>query len=207
MAIKRIIFDLDNTLIPWEDEYLNGIKSVCKKFNLDYDYHAINDVIDTSFENEYLCYSIENFQTYIKNQLNLELSKEFITSWLDSVGNMSKENPEANEILAYLKPKYDLVVLTNWFAEGQEKRMEHARMRHFFTKVYGGDTFVKPSKEAFKAAIGDYKPEECLMVGDSYEIDYKGAIDAGLNAILLSNKEPLPNVNTIKSLKELKNIL
>lgn len=207
MKIKRIIFDLDNTLIPWKDSYLDALKSVCQDYNLNYDYRYLNDCIDNNYELKYHNYSIKNFQEYVKNELNLELSSDFIKLWLDRVGNMSDENPQVNEVLSYLNSKYELVVLTNWFKDGQEKRLKKANMRHFFKEIYGGDNIIKPYKEAYLAAVGPYKPEECLMVGDSYELDYKAAIDAGLQAIHLNQKEPLPGVKTIKNLQELKNIL
>ena len=34
--IKRIIFDLDNTLITWKDEYWNAVNKTFERFNLQY---------------------------------------------------------------------------------------------------------------------------------------------------------------------------
>ena len=47
-----------------------------------------------------------------------------------------------------------------------------------------------------------FNPEEVLMVGDSLEKDVKGAINAGLDGVLLDRKDEVEYSNKIKSLKE-----
>lgn len=120
---------------------------------------------------------------------------------------MSKEDPKVNEILEYLRPKYELAVLSNCFEFVQAKRLETAGMRDFFSEVIGGDKYVKPDPHAFMLAACNYKPEECLMIGDNYELDYLAAKDVGLQALHLSPKEPPKPYVRIRSLNDLKNIL
>lgn len=36
MSIKRIIFDLDNTLIDWKEEYWNAVREAFIEMNLQY---------------------------------------------------------------------------------------------------------------------------------------------------------------------------
>ena len=43
---KKIIFDLDNTLIEWIDEYDNALKDMLFKYNIDFDYHVLTESID-----------------------------------------------------------------------------------------------------------------------------------------------------------------
>lgn len=205
--IKRIIFDLDNTLIMWKDEYLEGLKRTLEEYNIDFDYKKLNDTVDAEYEDTYPYYTKENLKKFIKDRLNLEVSIEVITAWLDSLYNMSDANPEVNDVLSYLSAKYELVVLTNWFKDSQEKRLIHANMRQFFKEIIGGDEHIKPSIEAYKEAMGPYRPIECLMVGDSIRLDVEGAINAGIKPIHLSQTEPIDGVTTIKNLSELKKIL
>ena len=40
---KRIIFDLDNTLIKWIDKYDDALKDTLIKYNVDFDYHVLTD--------------------------------------------------------------------------------------------------------------------------------------------------------------------
>ena len=47
---------------------------------------------------------------------------------------------------------------------------------------------VKPNKEAFKTAMGEFAPNECVMVGDDLKIDIDGALNIGINAIFLNRK-------------------
>ena len=70
----------------------------------------------------------------------------------------------------------------------------------------------KPFKEAFLQAIGDNKPEECIMIGDNFERDIKGALNAGLKAIYYNPKNNVAkNENreyyTILKLDELTELL
>lgn len=204
--IKRIIFDLDDTLIIWKKEYIKALQETVKEYNIPYEAEIIdNTTLD--FEDYYSCYTLENYLKHTKINHHLDLTKEFLESWLDNLGEMSEENQEISDVLSYLSKKYELVVLTNWFQDSQKKRLEHARMSQYFLAVYGGDKYIKPDINSFKQAIGNHKPEECLMVGDNFVQDYKGALNAGLQAILLSPKKDLSDVKTIKNLTELKQIL
>ena len=58
-------------------------------------------------------------------------------------------------------------------------------------------------------AIGNNKPEECVMIGDNIQRDIKGALNAGLQAIWYNQKQKLgkPNCPIIKKFEELNNIL
>lgn len=203
--IKRIIFDLDNTLIPWKKEYSDGFIKAIKDFNLDYDKN--DDEVVAIYEKQNDNYNYEELLKCFNEVTGLNASLDFIKAWQDNLGAMAEVNPEINEVLEYLSGKYELVVLTNWFRDPQKKRLETARMCHYFKEVYGGDDYKKPSPNSYKKAIGNLKPSECLMIGDSLEEDIKGAINAGLKAIYLTNKKGKYDFPTIKNLKELKNIL
>jgi len=205
--IKRIIFDLDNTLIPWSNEYLEAVKKAVKEYNISKTYEEMDSTYAT-YEDYYTSYTYENFQKHIKEQLGIEVSLEFIKAWIEYLGDMAMPaTEELKETLRYLKGKYDLAVLTNGFRESQAKRLETAGIREFFTEVYGSEKYNKPNPNSFIDACGTYLPEECLMIGDIYDIDYKGAINAGLNAIHYNKKEEGNGLTRIRSLNELKDIL
>ena len=40
--IKRLVIDLDNTIILWKDEYTSALKKVMQEYNLDIDYNSRN---------------------------------------------------------------------------------------------------------------------------------------------------------------------
>lgn len=204
--IKRIIFDLDNTVIIWNDKYLEGIKKASKEYNLFSKYKDIDNTL-LDYEDYYSNYSIENLQEHIKNKIDIDVSKDFINTWLKYVGEMSEENKEFNDTLEYLSKKYELVILTNYFKDVQVERLKNAKCLNYFKEVYGGDKYIKPNKESFIEAMNGFSPNECLMVGDTYEIDIMGAKNVGMKAIHVQSKKVDNEVITIKDITELKNIL
>ena len=202
--IKRIIFDFDNTLIPWIDKYDEAIKEAIDKFNIVVDY---NELMRTLFDYEYVCdrYDKQELVDYVNEKLNLNLSIDFLNYWLSKLGTMSYASEELKDTLEYLSSKYELVILTNWFRESQLARLKHAGIDKYFVEIYSGEVNKKPSKEAFIRALGDKKIDECIMVGDNYHFDIEPAINLGMRSILVGNKKD--NINAIDNVIELKEML
>ena len=186
--IKRIIFDIDNTLIPWEEEYNEQIKEVLKELHIQYTIEEYNKIIEAfnKYEDEYYIFDEGLMLEYINKYTNNEYPKIFLTKilkkWENCVEN--KINPQIANTLEYLKSKYELVVLTDWYEQQQKQRLQNAGILKYFENIYSSEkTKRKPFKEAFIQAIGTNKPQECVMIGDNLERDIKGALNAGLNAI------------------------
>ena len=93
--------------------------------------------------------------------------------------------------MEYLKGKYELVVLTNWFQNSQIERLKNVAIYKYFSNVYAPENFkMKPDKEGFEIARKDLQNDECVVVGDSLKTDIQGAINANMNAIWLDNSKP-----------------
>ena len=206
--IKKIIFDLDNTLIMWKDEYLEALKKTIKKYNINEDADYMNSLID-SYENYYDKYDKEKMLEHINKNIKEKINIDFMNDFLNEIGFMSEPNEEVINTLEYLSKKYELVVLTNWFKEPQTNRLKNAKIDKYFKKVFGGEKNIKPDKQAFINAIENTPLEECIMIGDSYNIDIMGAYNAGIKPIFMNpkNKENKNNFTEIKTISELKNIL
>ena len=217
MGIKRIIFDLDNTLIDWKDEYSSAIAKTFEQLNIKYtkqDVEAIDNAILIYESGIFLTYKKEDMQKTFEKELGHTLPKEFIDICLKNFAECVPEQIELNTIktLEYLKEKYDLVVLTNWFKKGQVERLRKTNILKFFTEVYAPEDFpMKPNKESFNMARGKFKIEECLMVGDDIKIDIEGALDAGMKAIYLNKRNnqvlTLSNKNFIKTIHNLSELM
>lgn len=206
--IKRLIFDVDNTLIMWKDKYKNAIKKTIEYYNLDIDYLLVDEVIE-EYENYYDKYTKENMIQLINQKFSLSLKIDFIDKWLEELSTMADEEENLVETLDYLSQKYELVVLTNWFKESQLNRMKHIKIDQYFKEIYGGDDFIKPNPISYITACGERKIEECMMIGDNYKIDIEGALNIGMKAIMVTTKDikETNNLKVIKNMKELKEIL
>lgn len=206
--IKKIIFDLDNTLIMWKDEYLEALRKILKKYNNNEDSNYVNDLID-SYEDYYDKYNKEKMLEIINNNIKEKLDMNFMNDFLEAIGYMSEPNKEVIDTLEYLSKKYELVVLTNWFTVPQTNRLKTAKIDKYFKEIFGGEDFTKPNKEAFITAAGNTPLEECIMIGDSYELDVMGAYNVGIEPIFMNpkHKENKNNFKEITKLSDLKNIL
>lgn len=208
--IKRLIFDLDNTIILWKDEYVDALKDTLKEYNIDINYKLIDNVIE---EQE----KIRNKLTKqillddINKKCNLNLNMNFINDLFKKQKNLSPENDlELIELFKYLSSKYEIVLLTNYFKEVQMGRLEKLGILKYFSEFYGCEEIIlKPDKDAFIKAMNNRKNNECLMIGDNLEIDIKGAINANIDVIRvdLKNKEKKDNIKTINKLTVLKEML
>ena len=206
--IKRIIFDLDNTLIRWDNDYYITLDETLNYFNICYDDNIKSKLIKVvnDYEDKY-----EYMNDLMKQYSNINLPSNFVEKWIEYLGNaMPKEKDlELIATLEYLSNKYELVVLTNWFTKSQKQRLENYGILKYFKEVIGTDLVKnKPSRESFIKACGMYKPEECIMIGDSLEKDVNGALNCGLGAILLDYKNIYDGeIQKVKKISDLKNML
>ena len=186
--IKRVIFDLDSTLIPFKKEYFEEIKNGLRDLRIKYTDKDYNEILKafSEYENVYYTFDRKVMMEYINNYTKKNYPKEFIYKITKKWENCVPEKIDENiiKLLEYLKTKYELVILTDWYGDQQTERLEKIDILKYFLNVYSAEnTKRKPFKEAFMQAIGDNKPEECIMIGDSFERDIQGALNAGLQAI------------------------
>lgn len=207
--IKKIIFDLDNTLMTWEKEYIFALKNTLNKLNLDYDIKKIEEIdsMIPLYEKEYSLYTKLEFCEFLNRKCKVNLPIEFADILIEEQTKCYKEFTSSEiKTLEYLSSKYELLVLSNWFTYTQKKRLENSKILKYFTVVSGGDEReLKPSLKAFD--IVDNKCE-CVMVGDSIENDIKPALKLGMQAILITKNKRRGNlkykkINKIEQLKEM----
>lgn len=206
--MKKIIFDIDNTLIEWKDEYVSSIMRLLSKYRQ----YTKEDGIE--IYNRLSYYGDNLLKLDIDDLVNrfsdLNISKEFLLDILESQKECSE--PAKDEIidtLEYLSKKYELVILSNWFKEVQIQRMKKAKIYKYFKAIYCNDEYVsKPNKEAFLNALGTTSPSEAVMIGDNLDIDILPAISIGINGILITSKEiKSDKFTTIKNISKLKELL
>ncbi len=209
--IKRVIFDLDNTLIMWKDEYWKALEDTFSHFGIDVSLFELLDIEKKieHYEEYYETYTKKDMQNLIESAFKriITLPESFVDVWEENLGFCAEEASESlKSTLAYLKQKYDLVVLTNWFRKSAILRLKKAGILSFFKEVYGAEIVKKPKKEAFLIACDEYFPEECAMVGDNPINDIEPARKLGMKTILYADNLSKGNY-CIKNIEELMNIL
>jgi putative hydrolase of the HAD superfamily len=229
-GIKHVFFDLDHTL--WDFE--KNSESVIESLLVTYDAERLHRITSEDFIKKYKKINHKLWHLYSRKKISKEeLRSTRFTKTLEKFGVKDKElgsllekeyiakSPYqtallegANEILDYLKPKYKLHILTNGFKEVQHIKLQESGIKKHFNTIFISEEMglQKPDIEIFEAARKTAKvdAEECIMIGDSFENDVAGALDAGWKAVYLSgHKKRMKNKNLfqIKSLLELKELL
>jgi putative hydrolase of the HAD superfamily len=119
----------------------------------------------------------------------------------------------ALEVLDYLYPKYNLHIITNGFAEVQQRKINNSGLEKYFKTITNSEMagVKKPHKNIFEFALSlaQTNKENAIMIGDCIDADVRGALDFGMKAILFDEKgmHTVNDIQTIKHLVELKNIL
>jgi putative hydrolase of the HAD superfamily len=141
-----------------------------------------------------------------------------IRAWDDYLAEWPRQTsffPETPSLLERLKDRYKLGVVTN-FMDGPTARGIFDDMGYeaiFDSLIVSAEVgFQKPAPILFQRALGEMrsKPENTIMVGDTYEADVVGAHRSGMRGVLVdlygAPAEQLADsdavINTIGSLPE-----
>ena len=124
--------------------------------------------------------------------------------------------PGAEELVRYLAKKYPLTVVTNGFVEVQYEKFDKSGLRDCFAHIVLSEEVgcQKPNPRIFEEALrmNGLQAEEVVMIGDSWNSDIQGAINAGIDQIWIrKSQDPLPEGQTatylVQSLSEVMEIL
>lgn len=105
--------------------------------------------------------------------------------------------PGAEELVRYLAKKYPLTVVTNGFIEVQYEKFDKSGLRDCFSHIVLSEEVgcQKPNPRIFEEALrmNGLQAEDVVMIGDSWNSDIQGAINAGIDQIWVrKSKDPLP---------------
>lgn len=206
--IKKIIFDLDDTLIPWRKRYYLSLTKIAKKHGINLKLKELSKIADSIdvYEKMYPSFSKENVKKIVSELSNITITDDLLDALIDWVGTCTpkKKNKRLMKTLDYLSQKYELIVLTNFFTVAQTKRLERYGIKKYFKEVYGADDHSKPNKEAYLMAANKTPLKECLFVGDNLLNDYDKPIQLGMEAIWLTkektDKRSIKNINDLRRL-------
>ncbi len=225
--ITDIFFDLDHTL--WDFDK-NSILAFDKIFS---EYHPtinINEFIEIYVSINQACWKLYQVDKMTHEELRYERLKQSFDAlgykisddeidriaidYITFLPNNNKLFEGAIEVLEYLTPKYNLHIITNGFAEVQQRKMYHSGLEKYFKTITNSEMagVKKPHSTIFEFALSlaKVKKENSIMIGDCIDADVRGAMAFGMQAILFDEKEmhsPEEEIMVIKHLLELKNIL
>lgn len=209
--IKKIVFDLDNTLLFLSDEWEEKYKKFMDKYNLNI---SANDLFLCigNFEKKMknIVVSKQKLSEYVSNDLSIDFTIDMILELSEIYNNTPLLNTDTiYDALNYLSEKYELIAYTNWFTDDQIKRLKKYDLDKFFTKVYGWDILPKkPSKEGLSEIIKNDDIENYIFIGDSIELDLEVPYSMGIATIFYNRKNIKQNkYKEIFKIEELKNIL
>ncbi|TNJ68114.1 HAD family hydrolase [Paenibacillus hemerocallicola] len=233
MDIKTIFFDLDDTLLDFDDYWKDSLIETFGKHpttrgiephllfqrlwdkNQIYEklYHA-QEITLRDFRNFRLIQAMREFDREIDeetadefNALHKSVSKQFM-----------KASPGLLAFLIELKKSYQLGIVTNGTGSWQHDKIEALGIKSLFSDeaiIISEDVgYEKPAPEIYGKALActHTAPEEALFVGDSWKNDVQGPIHIGMKAIWLNKKgeavpEGLKPYGIITNLFDLKKFL
>jgi YjjG family noncanonical pyrimidine nucleotidase len=225
--ITDIFFDLDHTL--WDFDK-NSFLAFDKIFKVSHPtinteefikiYAPINQACWKLYQVDKMTHEELRYQRLKQSfdLLNYSISDEAIDiisyDYIKFLPDNNQLFEGAVEVLDYLFPKYNLHIITNGFAEVQQRKMYHSGLEKYFKTITNSEMagVKKPHRNIFEFAISlaNANKEKAIMIGDCIDADVKGAINFGMNAILFDEKEihvPEKDIIVIKHLLDLKNIL
>jgi len=225
--IQHIFFDLDHTLWDFEknsaltfqqifiDENMslsfNDFITIYKPINLRY-WKLFRDEKINKKDLRY--YRLKETFDALKYVVSDTLIDKIAINYIDFLPNNNHLFDGTVELLAYLKSKYQLHIITNGFEEVQTKKMTSSGLSPYFKQVITSESVhvKKPNPKIFEFAlqVSGANAGNSLMIGDSIEADINGALSVGMQAIHCNFENEIITDNnfiSVKSLSELKQYL
>ena len=188
------------------EDFQNAFHQI--NFELWHDYHL--GKVDQHFIRNQRFAKVLELLGVMDFQNNLELSRDYLAL----CPRKSILMPYAMEALEYLKPRYQMSVITNGFAEIQDIKLSSSGLTGYFESVITSDQTgqLKPHPDIFEYALSKVgmSHEDCVMIGDNPDTDIEGAKEAGIDQIYYDPEDTLAAANPtyrIRSLLQLKELL
>lgn len=207
MAISTILFDLDGTLLPQDqDTFLKAyfkrlvIKLAPYGYDPDLTVKAIWQCTMAVIQNDGSCTNEQTFWRHFAGVFgehvvnDIPVFDAFYRNEFQQVAESCGFNPKAGECIAALKARgYRVALATNpiFPAIATESRMRWAGLNQddfeLYT-TYENSRYCKPNLDYYREILKqmNVRPEECLMVGNDVSDDMV-ARDLGMQVFLLTD--------------------
>jgi putative hydrolase of the HAD superfamily len=221
--ITDIFFDLDHTLWDFDRNSALTFEKIFQKNKVDINlskflshYEPINLQYWKRFREEQVDKATLRYgrlnDTF--NKIDFKASDTLIhqlsEDYIDYLSSFNHLFDGVFDILDYLQPKYKLHIITNGFKEVQEGKLHNSKIGHYFDTITNSEEVgvKKPNPRVFNFAIASAGADlkQSIMIGDNYEADTLGALNAGLDAIHFNfHKDDIDeNIKQVSNLQDLK---
>ncbi|WP_047246290.1 YjjG family noncanonical pyrimidine nucleotidase [Maribacter thermophilus] len=224
--VTDVFFDLDHTLWDFEKNSSLTFEKILAE-------HKI-DIALESFLEVYVPANLSFWKLYREEKITkAELRYQRLKTVFDQIGycvtddiihslsdeyinHLSSYNhlfPNTISVLDYLRPKYNLHIITNGFQEIQERKLKNSGIHHYFKQIIDSEMagVKKPNPVIFELALqkASTDPDKSIMIGDSLEADILGAKSVGFHTIHFNpHEEPVHDYSPIiTELQEIKSYL
>lgn len=220
---KYLLFDADNTLLDFNASEEQALKETLSMFPLEFTkevykrYHDINDHLWKRLERGETTREklrIDRFvQLYDEFGMNGELhGKDTADIYAEKLSGQGIMIDGALEVLSALSEKYSCYIITNGTYEIQIKRLSKTPVEKYVKYSFISEKMgcAKPDKVFFDKVveyIDDSDLSKYLVIGDSLTSDIKGAVNSGIDSVLISKERSDMPTYCIKEIRELFSIL
>ena len=212
--LKAVLFDLDDTMLDrmktfslYCDYLINEVfpqnlsdaqKSEAKEFMVLNDRHGYEDR--------------ETLYQKVIRKWGLSCgTKYLIDGWYNNLDKLAAPENGLFDILEYLAMKYKLGLVTNGLISVQNSKISALGIKDYFQAIIISEAVGvnKPNNGIFLLACKKLGVEaaQSVFIGDSFENDVHGAVQAGLSAIWMdksnSDKEYPYKIRSLMELKEI----
>lgn len=229
--IRHIFFDLDNTLWDYRRNAKITLAKLYEEFQVEEKYgYTFNDFYPYYYESNEQLWADFRDRKVTKEQLRArrfpeafqnmgipdpDFALEYETCFVNEVTNSGYMVEGAEEILEYLKAKYELHILSNGFEEVTFQKINGCIIKDYVKTITTaeGAGAPKPDPRAFQSAADKAraKKEESVYIGDDWVADMMGATRFGMRAVFFNplneNHLWVDEIPVVDKLIELKNYL
>jgi putative hydrolase of the HAD superfamily len=230
MKYVHLFFDLDHTLWDFDANAKITLSDLYEHFKL----HRLGVDDFEQFYRSYLKHNEVLWEKYRAGKIKVDelrwkrmalslldfqiwdepLAHEMGQKFLDLLPTRNQLFPYTHELLGNLKEKqYKLHIITNGFDHTQRCKLKNSALEKYFTEVITSEcsNSLKPKREIFEYALRSAGADthNSIMIGDSIDADIMGAMNAGMDNVLVNHTNITTAVKPtfeVKNLKELEQL-
>ena len=207
--LKAFIFDIDSTLYTNQAYAFEQVDCQVRQFakergiTADEARRMVSDY-RKKFAAEHNGSKVSLGNTLLAFGVPISQSVEWRRSLLEPADFLGRDEKLIEE-LKLLQSKYKLICVTNNPVLPARKTLDAIGISDFFPDIVGLDTCLKskPAIEPFKTAVerlcngvpDSIKAENCLAVGDRYDMDIALPLEMGMGGILVSGVEEVYQIH------------